>query len=509
MDLKYADKVLNAAVDNGNSKKEIQAHLDSLDADGQEKFINETGEFLGINRDQDQQFNDAKLLSASRAIDVADTSVGSILSAGIEKGLAKGADLLGLGTEGSQQILKTPIRDLAKETREFVNSQDNPELTNNIQLGTQIAASVSNPIAGITIAATNEGLKGGLKEAALQGLGLVGTKILAKYGSKVASKVIGKQGEQAVSASNKLLRSKLFKANELQKLGKHGAAKADDMIAVLKENGLFSKGVSMENMLQAIDDIKAFSGTKLGEIQQILAGQPAAKLEDIASGITAIEKKYAGRNLTQAQSNMLSKGIDDVLAKFDQNMNIDMQDLIKLKQELGEVAFNRGIKEDLTPIQELYNVVREGVETAANKVGGDVGNQLRYHNKLYSSALETGKKLSKRITEQEARKIVNVSDLIAGGVTLAAGAAVPQTAAVIVSKKMADKYGVQLSSIGLQKLGEAAIKSSKSLGKYAPILSEQARKGTLGAYHFLLSQQDPSYRRLSNKIMGIEGGDDE
>jgi hypothetical protein len=48
MDANFADKVLKAAVDNGNDPKEVQAHLDSLDAKGQEQFINEMAQAFKI-----------------------------------------------------------------------------------------------------------------------------------------------------------------------------------------------------------------------------------------------------------------------------------------------------------------------------------------------------------------------------------------------------------------------------------------------------------------------------
>ncbi len=48
MDTRFADAVLSAAVAAGNKQEELQKHLDSLDAAGQEAFINESAQALGV-----------------------------------------------------------------------------------------------------------------------------------------------------------------------------------------------------------------------------------------------------------------------------------------------------------------------------------------------------------------------------------------------------------------------------------------------------------------------------
>jgi len=146
-------------------------------------------------------------------------------------------------------------------------------------------------------------------------------------------------------------------------------------------------------------------------------------------------------------------------------------------------------------------------EAAAEAVGSPgLRQKLVDANRSYGTSKTASKLLGNRNAAEQGNKLFSLTDTI----TAAPGMLVSPagTAAAVGTKRAAERLGPATVALGADAVSKALVKSPVLLGKYAAPLSAAASRGpqSLAVAHFLLSQQDEDYRKLSE---GLAGGKEE
>lgn len=433
----------------------------------------------------------------------------------------------------AEEVIKQPGSEARQENLEFAQElSKDPEFQQAKEKASnaQSLLNAFNPIGSVATqgvkaitdnatdgAITSEDLKSGAKAAATEGALQVAGGVLASGLVKGASKLGGfsaraasKLGSKASGKSVEMLTDEVFSnQSAIKKLGgtfKKGQEKAKSIVKVLQENGLFKNGVSMQKLADTATEIAERAGKNLQVIKQELATKaPALNLSKIAPKLDDVYNKYAGRKLTSSQSNIVEKAFDDILGKFGDDATITMDNLLALKEELGEVAFAKNLTEDLTPVQEIWTIVADAVEQQSKKVPGELGAMLRKNNQLYNAGKRFADQAAKRAAQKGGFKL-SLGDLATGaGVGLATGNPLAGIATTIGSK-VYKNVGTEVASKYLSNAAKHLARSPQKFGKYAPALQQAAQKGqgAFAAMYHVLAKKDPDFAKRMQKQLEEE-----
>lgn len=229
---------------------------------------------------------------------------------------------------------------------------------------------------------------------------------------------------------------------------------------------------------------------------------------------TDLENKLGGFNrkspLNASKLGQLDNTLDAIIQRGDKN--IPMSEAQDLLYELKDAAKWSGIgkrtpKEEMA--QEAYMIVRDAVNQAAGKSSEMVGvdglkEAIKNANRKYSIAKDTDLLLNNKFARESGNKTFGLTDNVIGAGGIAGNYPSATVAAGIGAKKISEKYGSQLSSIGFKKFADLVEKSPESLGKYGKVLRDASLRGgsALGATDFMLQQTDPEYRKLKEQLEG-------
>lgn len=172
--------------------------------------------------------------------------------------------------------------------------------------------------------------------------------------------------------------------------------------------------------------------------------------------------------------------------------------------------------------QEVYHVIKSELDDVVAKTGNlEAGvakalgqgqasaGAVSARNQGVSNAYQGAKKTYGQMTQAEdmalksagrnaANRTISLTDTIAGVGGMAAGGPVPALA-LGAANKLVRKYGDSLAAVGAMKTAEALEKTPAVFGKFASVLENAARNGTLPATHLEL-MKDPDYRRISENL---------
>lgn len=529
MNPEFADRVLQAAVQAGNDPKNLQSHLDSLDASGQEQFINEAASHLGVSQNQspsgtyDPSTAESFALGAGNITGLERTL--APVGAAIEKGVGTIHDMF--RPEGERIYDGKSISDLSDETRNMITSAktNHPIASAAGQgLGTALAlapfgAAGTAPLVQGTVAGGQELLDthDPLRAAGVGLLAAATSGILSKF-LPAAGKATSGAAETFDEAATATARRTLgYRTGSIRAAG--GVERVNDLVKTLRDNGLFANGISKDAMAKTVDDLAVTAGQNIDTIySQSAVGQAMATTGDeLAMSLKGTLGKEIAR--VKAIAPEKAQQLDAVIAMINQHSGggsaMTFGELWQLTKDLGSVAWEKGVANESRQVfQDSWKILKDATQNALefmakkNPANAEILTDLASSNKLYTSAIEGGKMLSETANREAGTNIVGLRHLVSGG---AGGILGPMGPPLVAAGHIAaDKFGMQIASKTLEKGSEALalpvihqlLQTPKVLGEFAQPLLNAANRGgvSLGAAHYMLSQTNEKYRTLINKL---------
>jgi hypothetical protein len=258
--------------------------------------------------------------------------------------------------------------------------------------------------------------------------------------------------------------------------------------------------------------------------------------------------------LENTLESILMRGGDNIPLKDAQALKQELGKVANWKN-------NVSVTEKERMAREAYGIVSSSIDDAAeagaNIIGKDgIADVLKHGKKLYGNAKGAEDLLTNKLAREQGNSLMGLTDHIAG--TGAMGAMGPAGMGVVAAKKGIERFGAQNAALGLDKIAKALMKSpqmaaqaqsnpsafksmvqmlgsragnmesapmsmpraadkdngatnfqessgkeallQKTQGsKYGQVLQNAAKNGddSLAAAHFVLSQRDPEYRKIT------------
>lgn len=323
-------------------------------------------------------------------------------------------------------------------------------------------------------------LIGGLFGAGLSLAGGAAGKGLAK-GVETLAKGASKVATSAEKSLDKLALG--IRQGDVLKFARKGkklaADSTEDVVEILKKEGIFNRGASPEALEQSLEEIRHRAATNLeNTFSQI-----------DASGHVLPSKELLGV-LDQELSRLkqFPEGFSDKISRLESFRNdislmpeANASQLRTMTQIVADEAFDRsGMVVDNEAFK-VWQSLKDATDTLADSVGGDLGNSLKESNKVYATTQKALPAIARKAAGQEAGK-----GLIKQG------------------KELLDDSASKLTRGSVAWVTKNADKLSK-VKIYGPILHGAASRGpqALAAAYYRLSQSDPAFNEA------IKGLDDE
>ncbi len=314
-------------------------------------------------------------------------------------------------------------------------------------------------------------LTGGLTQGVLEGA------------SKVAGSLKGRAEEKAFKASGAMLKD--FRKAE-------GSEKINELGRLMLDKGMVKPGASYDDIAHAASQVKAESGSKIGDLiselglQESLAGAKNLPREKIAGNLRErlIEKSpVEGTESTQ-------KLYETLINKFqsgEENMGIQSANDMRLKvKEL--INWKRLPTDDIPPKERyyraLYDELKGGLEGQTDEVASMVGKSSDYRGlkSEYGGSKTIEKIATDRALREKANRFFSPSDYLSGGLGAAGGFAsggdiesklknAAVGASIGLANKAARSYGPGLQATGYDAMSRAISKASTA-GSANPMLAQ-------------------------------------
>lgn len=364
---------------------------------------------------------------------------------------------------------------------------------------------------------------GGRVKDALKGAGIgAGLSFLFPAAGKVAkigTSALKNTSKGAMKMSNRLARRALgFERGSINKL-RGGAKRADEIGGILRDEGMFNKGMGLEAMKESIEDIQKRTRETISNIynDKALKNNTATTGEVFIDKVEGeVGKRFRGKQLRAAEETQLDKAIEDVMKYADDQGNISFLNLWKAKQDIGDFAFGRGATlENREAAKDTWRVLSDVLDDSIEQFKDkETKEALKYANKLYNATREGMDVLNVKINRQAGNKSIGLTDVIATGAggtigsTLGPAGAAAGSMAVLGAKRLAEQRGPQVGTQVMKKAAKAldAKKVSQALNlpekalnsKYGRVLLKTAERGELplASTHYILMQRDPDYKRF-------------
>ena len=263
----------------------------------------------------------------------------------------------------------------------------------------------------------------------------------------------------------------------LQELNEEVVAKLDNVYAQVAESG-----VSPVNSLDVIDEVRRLAVNR-GLEKQLTSNKSARKaLENFTQDITTLSQRNAAGML-------------------------DINSLRQLKQNLGQVAFDRGAADNVKNVyRDLYQLVDGQLKDAAEKLAPELREQLTSLNEQATAIIRTLPAIEDKVLRAASQSSGNLAKVAGGLAGMVAGSRVGQGVEAVVSRGTPASNAGKVAQKAAKKLttAENLLRNPKKLGRYARILQEAANRGprAVAVQHHMLMQTDSEYRKKVKKVSG-------
>ncbi len=323
----------------------------------------------------------------------------------------------------------------------------------------------------------------------------------------------------------------------------------DDLIA--KTAAVKAQGASkMNQVYDAIDDVGAAQVSPLGI---------AEKIDDkIGDFYRSPINRGETNQLENTIESVMMRATDDasgIPLKEAQALKQELAKVANWKNNLNITDKERMAREAYGVVS---SAIDDAAEVGAKQIGIDgLEDVLKQGKALYGKAKGAEELLMNKQAREQGNKLIGLTDAITGGAALGYGGVTDDwktAGGIMVGKKLLGKYGAQTAALGLNKISKALLKSPKMLeiyqknpaafqtmvqkleqratesmplpraadkqdgasleknptdkgalmqkvngSKYAQVLQNAANNGdhSFSAAHYVLSQQDDDYRKLT------------
>lgn len=285
--------------------------------------------------------------------------------------------------------------------------------------------------------------------------------------TKAQAKRLG--AEQAAKLSQKGLEEKIVTP----------LASTEDMVtrtAALKETG----GEMMESAYKQADEtVSAFSPTEA-------ARRVEEKLGD-----------FYRSPINKGEAKLLDNVLESILMRGEKKQFIPLKEAQKLKEEIGKVAFPKGMKpiqpsEKQIMARDAYKIISNYIDEVASSVEGATAETLKKGKELYGTAKGIEPMLKDLQAKEAGNMTFGLPELLTGAG--AGGVHYLGFPAGVLAAKGAREYGPQMAAVGSKELSELITKAGS---KYGSVLKQASERGSqsVSATHFMLMKTDPEYRK--------------
>lgn len=284
----------------------------------------------------------------------------------------------------------------------------------------------------------------------------VGIDKIAKYSTPLAKKILSYAEMKAARALG-LERATQRKIGEkaVQKVGRY--ALDEDIVTPLSgtrkmmarnEATRQKGGKMMEEAYTAIDE----------------AAKPQFDPTKVAQDVTEELGGFWRSPINKGEAAQLDNMIEAIIMRGgDTAEKIPLKVAQELKQEIGKVANwknNLTITDKERMARDAYGIISKAIDDAAEKGAKSINKsgiveKLTKGKELYAGAKTAETLLEKRLAREQGNKFFGLTDWIAGG---AAFAVDPKLLALVGVKKIAERYGNQVISRTLDKVGKEMLK---------------------------------------------------
>lgn len=248
---------------------------------------------------------------------------------------------------------------------------------------------------------------------------------------------------------------------------------------------ILSPGANTEQLIARNEALKSKGASQMKEVYEAIdkKGKSTFNPRKVAEKVEDELGDFYRSPINASETAQLERTLESI--KMRGRKNISLKDAQTLKKEIGRVANwknNLNITEKEKMARTTYKIVSNAIDEAADKGSKGLGKanlklKLQHGKKLYSKGKDTEQLLINKQARDEGNKLVGLTDwgLLGGSLPLAAysgGMSIPATALAFGAKKIGEKYGLQTTAIGLDKI-------SKQLAK-SPELAKRLAKNTVG-----------------------------
>jgi hypothetical protein len=337
---------------------------------------------------------------------------------------------------------------------------------------------------------------------------------LAALGELVSGKfknVAMDTGKRAVGFTKRLLNTPL---KERQ---------ANEAVSMALEKGIITPLSSTKAMQEAAESVSKESGQAMGKFLQDqsntgLMFDPLKAIEDL----NKLRPKGLNIGENQKINTLIDNALETVKSRAKQNHDpnslasgipsskfIDWEGARELKSLLQKMAnYDTTMSGAANEVKKkiagsMRNSFMGQLEESSLKGGGEKGFDAFAKNvKDYGSAETLQDALQNRLSSESGNATIGLRDAALGGAELANTGNFGKAAMVAGGLKLGRKYGNQTISSGANAIARRIETNPAVYGKYANDFMTLAKRGgsALAAHHFILSQSDPEYRKLAEKL---------
>lgn len=278
------------------------------------------------------------------------------------------------------------------------------------------------------------------------------------------------------------------------------------------ETGVISPLAGSTEMGKRASLLRESTGSQIGDIVEGLdrAGANTVNVQGMIADLNTAADRYAGLEGAAPIYEQYQKAIRDIATISN---NPTLSELARLKKTYKDIAFPKGVPsgENRQGFIDAYHTLKRELEDAIGDavtqldnpaVPGNLVDKYKALKDTYGASKAMEKGLAERVTSEHGNRYIGLTDFgVTGAVGIGTGS-LPIAIGSLAAKRAADRYGLQTTAIGLDKISKIIQSAPQTLGKYAPILQQAISRGSqsFSSTHFLLQQKDPEYRQMLQKI---------
>jgi len=330
-------------------------------------------------------------------------------------------------------------------------------------------------------------------------LGQAGSVVSPKVARYLGNKLKARGAKQAMGATG-------MSGREIQRAGtdtggeliERGVVKFGDRAEGIGLRAEKEIARASDEMTDALDELhRAFpqnpeSGVSKALLQKRLDSKVAALSEDVANPLRARQVKKMGDRLVD----QMPEG------------GVPATSVEKWKTDYGK-ATSRWNPEDrsLDAKKQMYLVLKDLVEEKAQKLNPEMASKFQAGKKSVEAMMPVAKAGSRAEAKGLARDPIGFKDIASGGIGGGFGSAIGGpvggvigAGAGIASRRLIEPRLRSMGAVSLYNIGKMLSKAPESFGRFTPMMQKAAQRGTLPVWHNLMSQKDPEYRQLMQKL---------